>query len=408
MMPSKGVIKAAGPKRVIVFAPHLLPYSETFISEQVRAIRHWQPVLVGERQTPNGLSLEGLDVRLLCHPDEGHLHRWIYTAYRLLGLPHPPSVQHLLGIGGSLLHAHFGTCAVDVWPMARVLGLPFVVTLHGYDINIHQDWWEAGHGGWRRRRYPRQLLRLARAPNVHFIAVSKAIRDRAIDYGIPADKLSVRYIGVDTDKFRPGGRPIEQRRKRILFVGRLVEKKGAAHLIRAFAKVRGHIPETQLAIVGDGPLRTELELLASDLHTPVEFLGVLSSEQVRYQMDQASVFCLPSVTTANGDAEGFGMVILEAQACGVPVLTSALGGATEGIADGRTGFKFREADHEALAIKLLQLLTDVSILTHFSSEAVEFVKSHFSLRKLTLDIEATYDKQVYSQQSRQARSTTNK
>ena len=322
-----------------------------------------------------------------------------YTAYRFIGLPYPPSVGHLLSIGASLFHVHFGTYAVDVWPMARALGLPMLVTLHGYDINIHPDCWEAGYGGWRRRRYPRQLLRLAREPNVHFIAVSKAIRHRAIEYGIPADKLSVRYIGVDTDKFRPGGLPIEHRRKRILFVGRLVEKKGAAYLIRAFAKVRGHVPDAELAIVGDGPLRTELELLASDLHTPVEFLGVLSSEQVKHQMDQASVFCLPSVTATNGDAEGFGMGILEAQACGVPVVTSALGGATEGIADGRTGFKFREAEHEALAIKLLQLLTDVSILTHFSSTAVEFVKSQFSLRKLTLDIEATYDKQRYSQQS---------
>ena len=68
MMPSNDAIEAAGPKRVIVFAPHLLPYSETFISEQVRAIRHWQPVLVGESQTQNGLSLEGLDVRSATPP----------------------------------------------------------------------------------------------------------------------------------------------------------------------------------------------------------------------------------------------------------------------------------------------------------------------------------------------------
>ena len=80
-----------------------------------------------------------------------------------------------------------------------------LVTLHGYDININRGWWEAGYGGPAMRNYPKRLLELASHPRVSFIAVSEAIRRRAISYGIPEEKITVRYIGVDTSKFRAGG-----------------------------------------------------------------------------------------------------------------------------------------------------------------------------------------------------------
>ena len=123
----------------------------------------------------------------------------------------------------------------------------------------------------------------------------------------------------------------------------MVEKKGANILIEAFARVRKQIENAELVMVGDGPLLAEFKQLAQQLRVPVTFTGTLSSDQVKQQIDEARVFCLPSVTATNGDAEGFGLVLLEAQACGVPVVTSARGGATEGIKDGVTGCAFPES-----------------------------------------------------------------
>ena len=167
---------------------------------------------------------------------------------------------------------------------------------------------------------------MANRPRVSFIAVSEAIRSRAISFGIPESKIEVRYIGVDISKFTPGGRPLTKRERRALFVGRLVEKKGCEFLVRAFANVQEAVPNASLVIVGDGPLRDPLQSLANDLKIRVQFRGVLSGADVSRELHLARVFCLPSVTAANGDAEGFGMVLLGSQASGVPVVTSALGG----------------------------------------------------------------------------------
>jgi glycosyltransferase involved in cell wall biosynthesis len=142
-----------------------------------------------------------------------------------------PAVSH------PLLHAHFGVDAITAWPVAKALDLPMIVTLHGYDINICRKWWEAGYGGRVMRKYPSRLLDLAKEPRVRFIAVSEAVRRRAMSYGIPAEKLRVHYIGVDTKKFAPGDRSVVERERRVLFVGRLVEKKGYEYLIRASALV---------------------------------------------------------------------------------------------------------------------------------------------------------------------------
>src|SRR5690606_12032101 len=122
----------------------------------------------------------------------------------LLGLAHPAAVARLTKVCPKGVHAHFGTSAVDVWPVARRAGLPILVTLHGYDISISRDWWEEGNSGLRRRSYPSSLLAMAKHPNVNFIAVSNAIMRRAVNFGIPSEKVHVRYIGVDTDKFTPG------------------------------------------------------------------------------------------------------------------------------------------------------------------------------------------------------------
>jgi glycosyltransferase involved in cell wall biosynthesis len=379
-------------RSVAIYSNTLLPYSETFIRDQLLALRRWRPLLLGERRDFNGLQLDDIAIKLL-RPNS-RIGRWLHAGYRLLRVPDPANVRQLRSSGVSLVHAHFGTCAVDVWPLVRASGLPMMVTLHGYDINVNPGWWEAGHGGRRRKRYPRQLRALAHERDVRFLAVSAAVRERAIQYGIPTDRVTVRYIGVDTEKFRPGGTPMAQRAHRILFVGRLVEKKGAANLIDAFSAVRQSLPQSELVIIGDGPLRTSLEEQASALNLPVTFLGAISSDEVRKQMDEARILCLPSVTAENGDAEGFGLVLLEAQACGLPVVTSARGGAHEGIQDGITGFAVAESDPDALAGRLAELLADLPRLERMSQSATCFARRDFDLYSHTAALEADYDRLV--------------
>jgi glycosyltransferase involved in cell wall biosynthesis len=260
---------------------------------------------------------------------------------------------------------------------------------------VAHEWWAASHGGFIHRRYFERLRKLADNPRVAFLAVSQAIRNRAIDVGLPAEKISVHGIGIDTSFFRPDESSLlTKRSRRVLFVGRLVEKKGVAYLIRAFEHVRRLVDDAELTIVGDGPLRTSLEAMARSRNLPIEFLGNISPSDVRRELARCRVLCLPSVTAANGDAEGFGLVLLEAQASGIPVVTSARGGAEEGIEDARSGFRIEERDEATMIEKLRMLLIDDELATRMSKAAVLFARNRFDLAKCTLELETIYDRHI--------------
>jgi glycosyltransferase involved in cell wall biosynthesis len=151
------------------------------------------------------------------------------------------------------------------------------------------------------------------------------------------------------------------------------------------------IPDATLTLVGDGPLREPLAALAADLGITPEFRGILPSAQVKEEMARARVFCLPSITASHGDAEGFGMVLLEAQACGVPVVTSAFGGAEEGLLHGKTGYRVAEKDVAGLADRLIALLADDRSAMTMSGAARDFVVAHFDIRRCTSELERYYD-----------------
>lgn len=375
-------------RKVVVFRSNVLAYSETFIREQVLACRRWRAVLLG-RQRVAGMALDDVPFRTLYPAAPGRLAGKALKLLRELGLPPPGLVALLRRQRPDLVHVHFGTDVVEEWPALSRLRVPIVVTLHGYDINTAKRVWR--QGGLASRQYPERLVAIARQPHVHFVAVSDAIRRRALEYGIPGDRLVVRYIGVDTARFQPAGAPVERRTPRVLFVGRFVEKKGARYLLEAFVRVQRDVPAAELVLIGDGPLRDELKRQAAALGLRALFRGSLPPAEVAQELHRSRALCLPSVTAADGDAEGLGMVLLEAQACGVPVVSSARGGAAEALVDGRTGFAFAERDSETLAARLARLLTDAPLAATMGREARELMVAKWNLRACTSALEAHYD-----------------
>lgn len=378
-------------KKVIIFRNDVLLRSETFIKDQTRFLVHWCPVLVGYNSVKDGLDLGDLETRIIPSAAAKTLGRYAMRLRQLLGRPHQPTVLALGATGAGLVHAHFGTDATDIWPSVKAVGLPMVVTLHGYDINIHRQWWEAGNGGIHRMVYPRRLLQMAHEPTVHFIAVSHAIKLRAIEYGIPEEKITVCYIGVDTERFKPGDVPIDQRKKRILFVGRMVENKGPLLLVRAFAEIRKQVRDAELVMIGDGPLLAKAKNLARKMSVEVSFLGAQSPEAVLTQLNKSRVLCLPSIAIANGASEAFGIVLIEAQSCGVPVVTSAQGGAKEGILERVTGHAFGEGDIPAMIQGLLAYLNNGNNLVRASAAARRYVQARFDLCACSAKLENIYD-----------------
>ena len=376
-------------QKVLIYRSKLLPYSETFIKAQAEALKSWEYMLLGKKLSNRSrILIEKSKYKLI--PSSSN-NRFVSKLFGFFyNRRFNQFVEELKRENFSLLHVHFGTDAVNIAYLADLLHIPMLVTLHGFDITTYKEVWESGARGQRKKQYPQKLVELARRPNVNFIAVSENIKECAVAYGIPEEKVKVVYIGVDTNQFYPAGLPILQRKKRILYVGRMVEKKGGSILINAYAKVLQTIPDVELMMIGEGDLLDSFREQASLLNVPVEFVGTKTSQEVKALLDTSRVFCLPSVTAKSGDAEGMGMVVLEAQACGVPAITSARGSVKEGLIDGRTGLSFDEHDVDSLVKHLVRVLSDDVLVEAMSQQAVSFMKERFDISACTKKLEAYY------------------
>jgi colanic acid/amylovoran biosynthesis glycosyltransferase len=252
--------------------------------------------------------------------------------------------------------------------------VPLIVTLHGNDVTV-------------RGRQPDRYRRLGEEASL-FICVSKFIRDRAVEAGFPSQKLLVHYIGIDRDLFSPSASPVTS--QSVLFVGRLVEKKGCEYLLRAMQLVQQMHPRCDLTVIGDGPLRPSLEALARELGVNCRFRGIQSAAIIRQTLQTTRIFCTPSLTAADGDSEGLGMVFAEAQAMGVPVISTIHGGIPEVVADRLTGLLTPERDQQALADALSLLLADDDLWQLFHRAAPRHIEQHFDLKTQTALLENIY------------------
>ena len=292
----------------------------------------------------------------------------------------------------SLIHAHFGPDGVYAMALAEKLRIPFLVTFHGYDITVSRTAiWRTGKLLYYQLIFHEQELKKKASA---FIAVSQFIRSKLLEQSYPEEKIIQHYIGVDTAKFSPSGRKPDERY--ILCVGRHTQKKGIDTLLRAFAQVARH-SSVSLIQVGSGHLTADLIALAKALgiDNRVRFLGAQPHEVVLNLMRGAEIFALPSQTANNGDCEGLPMVINEASACGIPVVSTWHSGIPEAVLDGETGFLVPEKDDVALAEKLDILLSDRTLGKKMGQLGREFVCEVFDIRKQTVKLEAIYDSLTY-------------
>ncbi len=364
-------------RTAVIFRKRILPWSETFIATQSGAMTHYVPVLVGYSRDPSGAAyLVGRTQLLLSE------HSRFPALEKLLlkstGRAPPRWLRAIAETRPGVLHAHFGSSALPASRIAKALGVPLVVTYHGMDITVRAK--NEAETARRRRAF-------AAADRV--IAVSEFIANALREAGCPAEKITLHYIGVDTTRFAPDSAPRSQ--TEVLFVGRLVEKKGVIHLVRAMAEVRKSLPNAELVIAGDGPLREPLAREAAQLGVPAKFLGVQTPEQVQQLMRRAAVLAGPSIADARGNAEGLPITFLEAQASGLPLVVSTSGGSGEGVVHGTTGFLFAPGDEAALAEHLGKLLGDPALRASMSAAARAHMVANFDLHAQTEKLERIYD-----------------
>jgi colanic acid/amylovoran biosynthesis glycosyltransferase len=361
---------------VLIFKETLLPPSETFILAQLRALTRFTPHLVGLEPTFKGLSFNETPVLLSRRASKAADLR--AKIYRRTGFA-PRFHRQIRRLKPDLIHAHFASGGKTLLPLHRTLHRPLIVTLHGgSDVPVHKP----------RFGIYRELAERATL----FLCVSDFIRKQAIEAGFPPEKLLVHYIGIDRTVFAPP--PVANTSDSVLFIGRLVEMKGCEYLLRAMQSVQGRRPASDLTIIGDGPLRADLQRLATELRIQCTFMGVQPPPIIRQMLQESRLLSLPSVTTSDGHVEGLGIALIEAQAMGVPVVSTFHAGIPEGVADGVTGTLVPEREVEKLAAAILRLLEDQDLWHRYHLATQEHIDRHFDLRKQTALLEDIYSDQI--------------
>ncbi|MDQ3951671.1 MAG: glycosyltransferase [Actinomycetota bacterium] len=379
---------ASSKPRVVVYRDRLLPLSETFVLDQAEAFTQFSPHYVGSTRDHGGLKLPRGRTTVL-NPGTRY-GRAAELTFKLTGRS-ATLRRHLTRLEPALIHAHFGPDATIVLPLAARLGLPLVCTFHGYDATVADSAMRDSRA-WR--LYVRRRPALAEYVTL-VVAVSEFVASRIHARGFSKDKIEVHNIGVDTRLFSPVSL---ERENLVLFVGRLVESKGCVHLIDALAQVQRTRP-VGLVVIGDGPLRAALEQRATRLLEGVRFLGPQPRSEVKRWLNRAKVFCVPPVVSSSGNAEGFGLVFLEAQAMGTPVVTFGSGGVAEAVDHAATGFVETPGDDDALARRIVMLLDDDGLWRRLSDAGMARIRKDFDLEVQSRKLEQLYLDRVLQQGS---------
>lgn len=293
-----------------------------------------------------------------------------------------PAMRALLDQPFDLVHGHFGPRLLQgaAW-LKR--GTPLVISLYGYDVArllrdpcwIERYRWAAGLGA-------------------TFVVLARYMRDKLLGFGIPAERIRLVRLGVHLPEHAYEPSPAE-RPARFVFVGRLVEKKGADVLVRAMTRLARDLPgeHVTLDLIGSGPMEAELRRLVSELSLGerVRFFGTRPFHELFERMRGAAALAQPSVVASDGDSEGAPMVLMHAQAAGVPCVTTAHSGNPEVLPPEGQRFVVPERDPEALA----RAMRDIARLAPDQRRSLQtagraWIERHYDINQTVAGYDAVY------------------
>ena len=374
------------------FIRRFLPYSATFIRNQILFQRNFKPVIIFRENVENGLSRNDLPCDLqqldLSHNQaivEGLAYKWL----RMITSQQVNVVNYFLTTNKvNILHFHFGTDAGMYSNIMQKAGIPSVVSFYGYDCSSFPNrYW-----GYGRRYLVKNVFPYATA----ILAMSDDMKKDLIKLGCPERKIVVHYYGTETDRFFFPGRKYELKEKvTFLTVGRLDEKKGFSFMIEAFNKIAKE-GNTNFVwhIVGSGKLEEHLKNKIADygLKSQVNLIGPLpyNSGELLEQYQNAEIYIQPNITGKSGDKEGISGSIVEAMASGLPVISSHHAGIPEIMSDGNTGLLVKEWDIDTLITKIKCLSQDVTLRKKTGINARNYAMANLNITSKMNEREQIY------------------
>jgi len=289
--------------------------------------------------------------------------------------------------GTQLIHVHFASrCLTAGIMLGRLLGVPVTCTVHAFDL-----WLRSG----RNLRY--------RLKHCRFIA---AISQYNVDYlrrrcgAEIADLCHVVHCGIDTAEFNAGRRaPVAGR---ILMISRLKEQKGHKYLMEACGILKKRGVSHECILIGTGPEyeRISRQIAELDLGDTVRLMGAVANDRLQPYLDSAAVFTVPAVIASDGDRDGIPVALMEALACEVPVVSTAVSGIPELLRAGEAGRLVPEGDAEALADSLQSLLTAGETAQRLATAGRRAVEEEFDIRETSRRLRELFANTIETRQRR--------
>jgi glycosyltransferase involved in cell wall biosynthesis len=286
------------------------------------------------------------------------------AALRLIGYLRRHAIQ--------LVHAFDVPADIFATPIARAAGVPCVLSSQRAHRELTPGW-------------THHALRVTDLLVDGIIVNTQALRRHLIeDDKVPPTLIRLCHNGIDTEYFHPGLRSSGNQRLVIGTVCVLRPEKGLPTLLEAFARLRPVQSGLALRIIGDGPMRPELETLGRRLGIDSNFALEPATRLVAERLREIDIFVLPSLS------EGLSNSLMEAMACGCVPVASRVGGNPELVVDGRTGLLFGQGDVSHLAGQLARLVENAALRQQLAQAAAVFVRERFSRQAAGLAMAAIY------------------
>jgi len=377
--------------------PVIASYCATFLKpemlhiyRQITALERFRPVVIAQkREEAERFPFE--PVFVVGKPATHFLRRFWFRTLRdapwQMSHREVSYIRRLLDENeAQLLHIYFGHIAVHLLPLMLHWRKPTVVSFHGADVMVELD---KPHY----RAATREMLAAARLVLVRSESLARALGE----LGCPREKIRLQRTGIPLDDL-----PFRERiwpndgAWRLLQAGRLIEKKGFATSLRAFAKFQKQNPAATFTVAGEGSMQAELEELSCALGVQdrVRFTGFLSQEELRAAFYEAHIFLHPSELGADGNQEGVPNSILEAMSTGLPIAATRHGGIPEAVEHGRCGFLVEERDFEALASAIREIARSPGTFREMGLLGHEHVSAQFEQGAQIRQLETLYDEAV--------------
>ena len=269
-------------------------------------------------------------------------------------------------VGIDLIHVHFANIGTIAGRLSKMLSLPYTLTTHAFDIYQSPDQEEL-----------RKVLDEAES----VITISEYNKKYLINESGVKNQIDIIRCGIDLEKFNPKREQDINKRIQLFTTSRLVEKKGMKYLIKAMPIVKKAIPNCELIIVGSGPLFSSLNKLISNLEASnyIQLLGNVTDQELIQYFGNADIFILPCIIANDGDRDGIPVVLMEAMAMKLPVISTNVSGIPELVENGVSGVLVPPNKENCIADAIIDLCVNKDLRIKMGIKGRKKIESEYNI-----------------------------